>query len=230
MNKLRTNARISEVDGLSDTIVRLYKADKSASEDAFLKATMAELEKLSADITTAILKDKTVSNLDVADSTRDEAIRNLGALLSGYSVFPAEEKKNAAASLKSIYDKYAKAGITSANYTSESSMIESLLEDLSADSAKAQIEKLDGVDSLISKIRSAQDDFTKANDEYTKAKGSKGESASSLKKPLVSIINDKLVTYLNTMSLVGNAALAEFSKNVGTEIDRVNSAVTKRGK
>lgn len=230
MNKLRTNARISEVDGLSDTIVRLYKADKSASEDAFLKATMAELEKLSADITTAILKDKTVSNLDVADSARDEAIRNLGALLSGYSVFPSEEKKNAAASLKSIYDKYAKAGITSANYTSESSMIESLLGDFSADSAKAQIEKLDGVDSLILKIRAAQDDFTKANDEYTKAKGSKGESASSIKKPLVSIINDKLVTYLNTMSLVGNAALAEFSKNVGTEIDRVNSAVTKRRK
>lgn len=230
MNRLRTNARISEVDGLSDTIVRLYKADSAAAEDAFLKNVMAEMESLSDKITAAILQDKVVSSLDAADSARDEAVRNLGALLSGYCVFPVEEKKNAAASLRSIYDKYAKSGITSASYTSESSMIESLLGDFSADSAKAQIEKLDGVDALISKIRSAQDGFTKANDEYTKAKGAKGGSASSLKKPLVSVINEKLVTYLNTMSLVGNAALAEFSKNVGTEIDKVNSAVAKRGK
>lgn len=230
MNKLNAKARIAEVDGFSDTLVRLYKASEAAQSDAFLKGAVAELETLSARITDAILKDKAVSNLDEADSARDEAVRNLGAVLAGYSVFPVEEKKAAAVFLKAIYDKYQKAGILNAAYTAESSMIESMLGDFAAAQAAAEIEKLDGVQALIDKIRSAQDAFTSANDSYMKAQSEKGESASSLKKPILSLVNDKIVPYLNTMSMVGNASLAEFTKGVGAEINRLNATVASRGK
>lgn len=230
MNKLNKSARVSEVDGFSDTLVRLYKADSAAQTDAFLKSEMAELESLSDKITAAILQDKAVSNLDEADSARDEAIRNLGALISGYAVFPLEEKKNAALSLKSIYDKYQKSGILGATYTAESSMIESMLGDFGTAEAVANIEKLDGVSDLVSKVRSAQDAFTAANDAFTKSKSAKGESASSLKKPLLSSINDKIIPYLNTMAMVGNAALSGFSKNVEAEVNRLNSTVGARSK
>lgn len=230
MNKLNAKARVSEVDGFSDTLVRLYKADSAAQTDAFLKTEMAELESLSDKITAAILQDKAVSNLDEADSARDEAIRNLGALISGYAVFPLEEKKNAALSLKSIYDKYQKSGILGATYTAESSMIESMLGDFGTAEAVANIEKLDGVSDLVSKVRSAQDAFTAANDAFTKSKSAKGESASSLKKPLLSSINDKIIPYLNTMAMVGNAALSGFSKNVEAEVNRLNSTVGARSK
>lgn len=230
MNKLNAKTRVSEVDGFSDTLVRLYKADSAAQTDAFLKTEMAELESLSDKITAAILQDKAVSNLDEADSARDEAIRNLGALISGYAVFPLEEKKNAALSLKSIYDKYQKSGILGATYTAESSMIESMLGDFGTAEAVAAIEKLDGVSDLVSKVRSAQDVFTAANDAFTKSKSAKGESASSLKKPLLSSINDKIIPYLNTMAMVGNTALSGFSKNVEAEVNRLNSTVGARGK
>lgn len=230
MNRLNAKARVSEVDGFSDTLVRLYKADSAAQTDAFLKTEMAELESLSDKITAAILQDKAVSNLDEADSARDEAIRNLGALISGYAVFPLEEKKNAALSLKSIYDKYQKSGILGATYTAESSMIESMLGDFGTAEAVANIEKLDGVSDLVSKVRSAQDAFTAANDAFTKSKSAKGESASSLKKPLLSSINDKIIPYLNTMAMVGNTALSGFSKNVEAEVNRLNSTVGARSK
>lgn len=230
MNKLNKSARVSEVDGFSDTLVRLYKADSSAQTDAFLKTEMAELESLSDKITAAILQDRTVSNLDEADSARDEAIRNLGALLSGYAVFPLEEKKSAAIMLKSIYDKYQKSGILNANYTAESSMIESMLGDFSAGDALANIEKLDGVSDLVAKVRSAQDAFTAASDTFTKSKGAKSGSASSFKKPILASINDKIIPYLNTMAMVGNAALAEFTKNVEAEVNRLNTTVGTRGK
>lgn len=230
MNKLNKSARVSEVDGFSDTLVRLYKADAAAQSDTFLKDAVSELETLSARITDAILKDRTVSNLDVADSARDEAIRNLGAVLAGYAVFPVEEKKSAAVFLKAIFDKYQKAGILSSAYTAESSLIESMLGELSAETALAEIEKLDGVQALIEKIRGAQDAFTAANDAYVKAQGEKGESASSLKKPILSIVNDKIIPYLNTMAMVGNAALAQFSKGVEAEAARLNATVAARGK
>lgn len=230
MNKLNAKARITEVDGLSDTVVRIFNADLQAQEDAFLKGQIAELSVLSDAITQAILQDRAVSNLDEADSRRDEAVRNLGALLSGYAVFPLEEKKNAAVFLKAIYDKYSKNGILSASYVSESSMIESLLSDFSAAEAKAGIEKLDGISDMVSAIRAAQDEFTAANDAFVKAEGSKGKSASSYKKPILAVINDKIVPYLNTMAIVGNSAVAEFSRGVEAEINRVNESIAKRTK
>ena len=230
MNKLTARARITEVDGFSDAVIRIFSADAKAQEDAFLKSQIAELSELSDAITAAILQDKAVSNLDEADSRRDEAIKNLGALLSGYAVFPLEEKKAAALSLKAVYDKYAKSGILSASYISESSMIESLLGDFSSAEAKSNIEKLDGIAEMVSAIRAAQDDFTAANDAFVKAEGSKGASASSYKKPILSVINDRIVPYLNTMAIVGNAAVADFAKGVETEITRVNETVAKRGK
>lgn len=230
MNKVKSTIRITEVDGLSDSIIRIFGADAKAQGDDFLKGQIAELTVLSDAITAAILQDKAVSNLDEADSKRDEAVRNLGALLSGYAVFPLEEKKAAALSLKAVYDKYAKSGILSASYISESSMIESLLKDLAAAEAVANIEKLDGVSEMVSAIRAAQDNFTAANDAFVRAEGSKGTSASSYKKPILAVINDRIVPYLNTMAIVGNTAVADFAKGVETEISRVNENVAKRGK
>ena len=229
MNKLKTAVRNAEVDGLSDTLTRLFKADLKAQTDAFLKATMAELETLSEKITTAILQDKTLSTLEAADSARDEAIKTLGTVLAAYAVFPIAAKKELAAPLKAVWDKYAKAGITAANYTSESSLVESILQDFSADSLAENIKGLDGMAEAISAIRAAQDEFTKANDEYVKASANKGASASSYNKPIVSLINDKLVPYLNAMVIAGNENCAEFAKGVEAEIERANAVVAKRG-
>lgn len=230
MNKLKTAIRNAEVDGLSDSIIRIFKADTKAREDAFLKSALEELETLSAQITTAILQDKTLSTLDSADSVRDEAVKTLGTILAAYAVFPIAGKKELSAPLKAIYDKYAKAGMTVANYTSESSMIESMLQDFSAGSLSENIKGLEGVAEAIASIRSAQDDFVRANDEYVKASTNKGASASSYNKPIVSLVNDKLVPYLNAMVISGNANCIDFARSVEAEINRANEAISKRGK
>lgn len=230
MNKLRTAIRNTEVDGLSDTLIRLFKADLKAQGDAFLKATMEQMETLSAQITTAILQNKTLSTLEAVDNVRDEAVRTLGTLLAAYAVFPIASKKELAVPLKAIYDKYAKTGITGANYTSESSLIESLLGDFAAKDLADNIKGLEGISEAVASIRSAQDEFTKANDEYLKANTNKGASASSYNKPIVSLINDKLVPYLDAMVIAGNENSLEFAKGVDAEINRANDTIVKRTK
>lgn len=230
MNKLKSIIRNTELDGFTDTIVQLFKDDAKAQTDTFLKATLAELEALSAQITTVILQDKVLSTLDAADSRRDEAIKTLGAVLGGYAVFPIASKKELAEPLKAIYDKYSKAGIITASYTSESSMIESMLEDFAADSVAENIKGLEGVAEAIALIRTAQDDFSKANVEYLKASTNKGASATSLNKPIVSLVNEKLVPYLNAMVIASNANCTEFAGKVETEIKRTNEIIAKRGK
>lgn len=230
MHKLRSIIRNTEVDGLSDTLIRLFKADLKAQGDAFLKATMAQMETLSAQITTAILQNRTLSTLEAADGVRDDAIRTLGTLLAAYAVFPIAEKKELAAPLKAVYDKYAKAGITGASYASESSLVESLLEDLAAENLAGNIKGLEGIGEAVASVRAAQDEFTKANDDYVKANASKGASASSYNKPIVSLINDKLVPYLDAMVIASNENCLEFAKGVDAEICRANDTIAKRTK
>lgn len=227
MNKVISKVRVTEVDGLSDALVRLYKADEGISSDAFLKGVMDEVEKLSVSITTAIKKDKVLSNLEEADGVRDEAVKNLSTLLEGYAVFPVAAKKEAALKLKSIFDKYGKS-ITTANYVSESSLIESLLEDFSKEDEAVSL--LDGVKEILEQIRSAQDAFAKASDEYNAASSVKTESASSLKKPLLSLINDKLIPYITAMQMANSALYGDFATKAEGEIKRVNEIVLRRGK
>lgn len=229
MNKVKTAIRVTELDTLSDVLVRLHKdasAEGSAlAKDANLAAIMADVEKLSADITTAIKSDKSSSSLDEADGVRDELIRNLGDALTGYAAIPVAAKKAAAQNLLAVFNKYGKQ-ITQKNFAEESSLIESLLEDFATESLKADVAALDGVGELISELRAAQDSFNRANDEYARANVNRGESATSIKKSLISVLNDNLVPYLSAVASL--AGYKDFAAQCEAEIAKANAAVSGR--
>lgn len=231
MKKINSNMRVAELDTLSDVLVRLYKdscaAENAFSKDANLSLIIAEAEKLSADITTAIKSERVSSTLDEADIARDEIIRNLGDALTGYAAIPVAAKKSAAQNLLSVFSKYGKQ-ITQKNFAEESSLIESLLEDFGAESLKADVAALDGVGELVSELRTAQDSFNKANDDFTNASVSRGESATSVKKSLISVLNDKLVPYLSAVAPL--ADYKDFASKCEAEITKANATVNGRNK
>ena len=231
MKKINSSLRVTELDTLSDVLVRLYKDSSSGesaiSKDANLSGIMSEVEKLSAEITTAIKKDKVSASFDEADIARDEIIRNLGDALTGYAAIPIEAKKSAAQKLLSTFGKYGKQ-ITSKNYAEESSLIESLLEDFAADSLKTDVAALAGVGDLLDSLRSAQDSFNKANDEYTAANVGKGDSATSVKKTLLAALNYKLVPYLTAVSALDS--YKTFVSKCEAEITKANATVSTRAK
>lgn len=231
MKKINSSLRVTELDTLSDVLVHLYKDSSSGesaiSKDANLSGIMAEVEKLSAEITTAIKKDKVSASLDEADIARDEIIRNLGDALTGYAAIPVAAKKAAAQKLLLTFGKYGKQ-ITSKNYAEESSLIESMLEDFAADSLKADVAALDGVGDLLDSLRSVQDSFNKANDEYTAANVGKSDSATSVKKTLLAALNYKLVPYLTAVSALDN--YKTFVSKCEAEITKANATVSTRAK
>ena len=146
------------------TLVRIYKdeveknPDGMIAKDANLADMVADVESLSADITTAIKADKVSTSLEEADSNRDEVIRQLGTLLAGYGVIPIPAKQEAAQKLSAVYDKYGKA-IVNEPYARESSLIESMLEDFGKAELADAVKALDGVDDLSSGLWAAQDEF-----------------------------------------------------------------------
>lgn len=231
MNRVKTAIRVAELDTLSDVLVRLYKdssaAENAVSKDANLSLIMAEVEKLSADITTAIKSDRVSSTLDEADIARDEIIRNIGDALTGYAAIPVAAKKASAQNLLAVFSKYGKQ-ITQKNFAEESSLIESMIEDFGADSLKADVAVLDGVGDLLDSLRSTQNSFNKANDDFTNASVNKGESATSVKKSLISVLNDKFVPYLSAVAPI--ADYKGFASKCEAEITKANATVSNRGK
>ena len=228
MKKVKKDVRVTVADSLSDTLVRIYKdevaknPDGMIAKDANLAAMVAEVEDYSAKITTAIKADKVSTSLEEADSKRDEVIRQLGTLLAGYGVIPIPAKQEAAQKLSAVYDKYGKA-IVNEPYARESSLIESMLEDFGKAEPADAVKALDGVGDLILSLRTAQDEFNKANDSATAAATSKGESAYAIKKPLLAAINEKLVPYLTALGALPD--YKDFVSKVENEIVKANASV-----
>lgn len=228
--KVNGKSRVTELDALSDAMEREYKlacgdGSTAVAKDAVLKTQFAQLADLSARNTTAIKQDAVVSTLDEADGRRDAVTRDLFTLAGGYTASPFAEVRAAAVGVCAVLDKYGR-GMTGKNYVDQTALTESLLEDLGAEKVAAQIKSLSGVAELVASLREAQDGFAAAHDGYIKAKAGKGESASSLKKPIVSLINDGIVPYLNIVAVMDG--YAEFVAAVAGNIKKTNDTVSRR--
>ncbi|MDO4224767.1 MAG: DUF6261 family protein [Bergeyella zoohelcum] len=231
MKKILSQARITEVGDIAKRLVSLYQATSTLGSDAFLSKTFAELAKLEEALTEAVKRDAVVSKLEDADAKRDEAIRVLGKLLKGYNIIPVESLKAHGKKLYEVFQKYG-VKIVSENYSSQSNLINSLLQDLSAADLSASITALSGVSEAIGNLLSAQENFAQIRAEYDKALSQKinTESASSLRKPVLELINKKLIPYLVAMKIAQAEQYKTFADEVSQIIESINEAVKTRGK
>ena len=154
MKYLHTASRTTEVDAVSDQIVAMYEARTALKTEPYLAATMATLKSQSEQITEAIKRLKVLSELEDLDAVRDSAISALGHVLNGYANMPTDDARQHTPPLKKVFDNYT-FSITRENYESESSLIESLLADLSATALQVHITALPGVSEAIAAVRAA---------------------------------------------------------------------------
>lgn len=231
MNKLNTSVKVTELGDTALRLVKAFKAVVAVQNDAFLTKTFAEIEKQATVMTSAVKSDQALSKLEEADAQRDQAIRVLDKLLKGYENIPLENLKTHAKKLAEIFKKYG-VKITGENYASQSTLINSLLGDFSATELKPSIEALAGVKEALAEIQTKQNAFATLRSDYEKAQVSQKEksSATSLRKPLLELINKKAVPYLVAMSV----AQPELFKNLTAEASEIitstNEAIKARSK
>ena len=231
MNKLNTSVKVTELGDTALRLVKAFKAVVAVQNDAFLTKTFAEIEKQATAMTSAVKSDQALSKLEEADAQRDQAIRVLDKLLKGYENIPLENLKTHAKKLAEIFKKYG-VKITGENYASQSTLINSLLGDFSATELKPSIEALAGVKEALAEIQTKQNAFAVIRSDYEKAQVSQKEksSATSLRKPLLELINKKVVPYLVAMSV----AQPELFKNLTAEASEIitstNEAIKARSK
>ncbi len=199
---LMTSSRVTEIDAVSMRLIGAYK-NTGLSSDAYLVTMFSDLEVQTARFTTAINRSKAESELEEKDEVRDEKVRALYYLVMGFLHHPDAEIKAAAEVVEKIFDRYGLA-ITGESYASESSLIVSLLDDLSKTKIQTAIAKLSGLVIVITELQTAQTNFETARIAYEEEKAKEGtqENATTIKKEVLGIINNKIVIYMRAMEQV----------------------------
>lgn len=230
MDKLISQSRTTEVANASARMDVAYR-QTGLQTDTPLAAIYGDLNSKTAWLTAALRRAKSESELKPKDEVRDNKLRSLYYLVTGYTHHPDPVIKAAAITLTKVFDHYG-LKITEESYASESALIASLLMDLGNPDYQQAISALSGCAALIEALRDSQADFelTRMAWETAKAKEGALENASELKKEVLVIINERLVVYLRAMQQVNPAMYGEFANTIAVIIDENNETVKRRRK
>ena len=227
IKKLIVWSRSTEIDDVSARLIKAFGA--SGLTDVFLSDTFSALSASHEELSRAINRPKAASQLKEKDIVRDSKARALHQLLNGYACHPDKTINSAAQTLLKVFGNYGTA-LTRESYSSESSLIGSLLLSLAQTEYQSAIATLSGCAELISVLQAAQDDFEQTRIAYETAKAKEGmlKTASKIKKEVAEIINQKAVIYLRAMEQADPARYSDFAATVAVIIAENNEVVKKR--
>ncbi|MFW5755912.1 MAG: DUF6261 family protein [Tangfeifania sp.] len=230
IEKLLTNSRVTEIDAATRRIISAFEKNGPGS-DPHLAGIFSELKPLSASLNAAIRQSKAESNLDAYDVDRDDELRGLHYLILGYLHNPDPVISEAAKKVAKVFNKYG-VGIATESYATQSSLVNSMLEDLTRPELQEPIAAMPGCAKRIASLQAAQTKFETARVDYEteKANDATRETATAIKKSVLKIINDKLVVFLRAMVQVDEATYSKFGRIVGEIIDENNETVRRRQK
>lgn len=221
--KLNSNIRIGDLSGVSNRIVEFLEGEDLTPYPEY-DQIMPDLKALTDALTLAMKRGDIESELADLDAVRDKALSNLSTILKGYSSIPAAEISEPAQRLLNIFNRY---GLEIANYRydAESGHIKSLLQDFAAPEAVADSAALSHLDTAISILSNAQQNFETKKIAYDRAienRQGNTQSASNIKPQLLNVINDNLVNYHIAMVKFKDANFKELADTVNNWIVDAN--------
>jgi hypothetical protein len=227
IDKLIPSSRVTEVNDVATRESGAY-AD-SGLTDPYLTSSFTSLDAANLELSKAIRRSKTESELEIKDEARDNYVRSLYYLLTGFTHHPDAEIREAAQLLLNIFDNYG-LSITGESYATESSLITSMLLEFQKPEYAEAIEALSGCAGLIEGLAITQADFEQVRIAWEKEKAKEGllSNATETKKKVVDIINNKIVVYLRAMVEVNAETYTVFAATFAQIIAENNEVVKKR--
>ncbi len=225
---LSGNSKVTEVDTSIKNIIATYEK-RDWSSDIHLVGLFAELKSFSEQLTSAILKQKEKNELEGLDENRDSSITGFYYILQGYLHSRDKIIRAAAEAVMALFDTFT-LSIRTESYAVESSMIDSLLEQLVKEVMAQNIAKLPGLSQFVMQLTEDQMAFKAAhvsNDE-SNAEQSLVVSATQIKKEVLSHFNGAVQLYMSAMAHVDDSTYGELSRTVTEIISENNSAVKRR--
>lgn len=228
IEKVIATSRTTEVDALVLLIIASYQSS-DIPEDNRLIAIMAKVQELSVKLNLAIYRIKTESDLEARDNERCISIRSFYYVIFGCTTRTDEAVKTAALVILNIFNHYG-LDITRNNYGVETSLIKSLITDLSTEVAQTNLAIVPGASDAFVEMKDAEAGFETSNLAYEKAKAeeSLSDNATTLKKQLVDVVNNQLVSYLRVMLEIEDNDFEGFAEVVKQLISDSNGKVKNR--
>lgn len=230
LSKLKASGKTTEIGTASGRIITEYdKGDWST--DAHLTGIFIKLKPETVNLTKAINRQKAESTLEEKDELRDNKFRAVNFIVQGFIQHSNAAINSAAKKVDEVFERYG-LEIVNESYATESSLIESMLEDFAEPEIQTAIAALPGLSQMIDDLRSAQTAFEEAQVLFEKEKAKEGseETATVIKKKILSIINDKLIVHLRAMVNIDETKYGEFAATVAQIIDDINLGIKKRKK
>ncbi|MEN8194412.1 MAG: DUF6261 family protein [Bacteroidota bacterium] len=229
ISKLIRRARTSEIATVAKNVIYLFD-NSNLKSDSFLSSTIEKIRNEHLLIVQSIRKDKPETLLEKKDIIRDGLVRKLNNLINGYVNHPNKSIQSSAGHVKSVFYKFG-IGIVQESYDSETTFIDSLLDDLSDVDVKSELENLSGCPAIVESLSDANNDFHQTRLKYINQVGNNNntaERATDIKYRIASLINDVIVVYLRAMVMVDKEKYTAFALKVGESINMVNTSVHSR--
>lgn len=227
-NKLNHGSRNGEVNA-TVTLINNRLAENDWTADVYLAALIIQLISTNANMVEALNRLRVYSKLEEADLKRDEWVKSLFSLVTGYTYIPIEAVKDAADVVFNILNQYG-ISIIHESHNEESADIDSLLNDLGKADIAAACAQMQGVPEVIASLTQAEADFEALALEQVETEVAKEDisSASSIKTDLLVLVNSTLLPYLETMSKVNPTEYLSTAEAVAKLIDQNNEVVKRR--
>lgn len=231
MSKINSAIRIKDANTLVNEIVSAFENDEAVRDDVYLRPIIEQLRQSEAVMSDLLAVEKSKRVLVALDAVRDAAVRDVLAIINGYSRIVVGNFAEMAGVLKRICEGL-KVDITRENYSAESASIKSLLFDFDKPEACRAIESLPGMREAVEAVRRAEDDFLNAKSVRNAAKVERLEqkSAYKLKLELIGLINKKLIDDVVAMSRREPQRYGRFASNIESRIVSANALVKRRAK
>lgn len=230
IENLLLKSRTTEVADTANLIGQEYDSG-NVKDDTYLDATVGDMASAYEELLTAVNRDKDESQVAGLDEVCDDKIQAFHYLLQGALHHPAVEVRTGAQRLQNIFDNYG-VKMVRENYASESAMIKSMLKDYSAPEIAPALASVSGSGELLLELNAAYTAFEQARMAYESSKADLGQydNATKLKKPVVDIINKRLVPYLNAMLLADPDKYGQLVRRTAQIIADNNRRVNNRRK
>ena len=228
MNKIHANTRNSDMAEVGKRISTAY-TETGPQDDVGLKGLFAEINPKIKQLTIATEQMKTESNLAEKDDQRDDDFKALYYLVQGATYNPDATISKAAQKIFKYIDQYGLQTIIE-SYDTQSNLTESLLIDLNLDELKEPIAQVAGCAKQIAILKASNEAFRASRSTYQEelSKDKDKISATAVKRELLSLINDKLITYLKGMMIINAESYENLVNRLSEIIDQNNEVVKKR--
>ena len=227
IEKLLITSRVTEVNDVGTRMSVAYHAQGIV--DPYLTTTFGSLDAANFELSKAIRRSKSESNLETKDEVRDGYTRSLYYLINGFTHHPAAAISESARLVLRAFDNYG-ISLVSESYANESALISSMLLEFQKPEYVQPIANLSGCGELVQALTSAQADFEQARIAYETEKAQDGmvANATEIKKEVVELVNTKIVVYFEAMQQVNPAIYGALASTFAQMIAENNVQVRRR--